>query len=70
KIVVRTYGFLGLTSSEDEVLWEKIAGFTYRSGFFWDSVGIETRGQSSAVIVCLSRDDAVKIVKILRDLEK
>ena len=70
KVVVRTYGFLGLTSNDDEILWEKLAGFTHRSGLFWDAVGIETRGQSSAVIACLTRKNALKIIDTLRYLEK
>jgi ribosomal protein L40E len=66
KIVITTYGFLGLTSSDEEILWEKVAGFSHRSGIFWDAISIETRGQTSADITCLSREDSKKIRSILQ----
>ena len=70
KIVITTYGFLGLTSSDEEFLWEKVAGFSHRSGIFWDAVSIETRGQTSADITCLSREDSAKIREVLQNIER
>jgi ribosomal protein L40E len=70
KIVITTYGFLGLTKSDEEIPWEKVAGFGHHSGYFWDSVWIETRGQSSATIGCLSRADGAHIRQVLRGLEQ
>lgn len=70
KIVIRTYGFLGLTSSEEEILWEKVAGFAHRNGIFWDLVAIETRGQTQAVIACLSKADSHRVREVLQGLEK
>lgn len=70
KIVIRTYGFLGLTSSDEEILWEKVAGFAHRNGIFWDLVSIETRGQTQAVIACLGKQDSQRIREVLQGLEK
>ena len=70
KIVIRTYGAFGLTSNDEEILWEKVAGFSLRNGFFWNTVSIETRGQTQAVISCLSKDDSQKIREVLQGLEK
>ena len=70
KIVIRTYGFLGLTSSDEEILWEKVAGFAHRNGIFWDLVAIETRGQTQAVLTCLNKSDSHRIRQVLQGLEK
>lgn len=70
KIVIRTFGFLGLTSSDEEILWEKVAGFTHRNGLLWDLVTIETRGQTPAMISCLSKEDSQRIRSVLQGLEK
>jgi RNA polymerase subunit RPABC4/transcription elongation factor Spt4 len=70
KIIITSYGFLGLTSQAEEVLWEKVAGFAHHSGIFWDSISIETRGQTAAVISCLDKDDAKKIKNVLQTLER
>jgi RNA polymerase subunit RPABC4/transcription elongation factor Spt4 len=45
KVIVSTPGLFRLWVNEAEVPWNKVAGFDYRSGIFWDSVEIETRGQ-------------------------
>ena len=70
KIVITTYGFFGLTSSDEEIPWEKVAGFKHHSGLIWDQVQIETRGQSSAVISCLSRQDGERIKQVMQGLEQ
>ena len=70
KLIISSYGFFGLTSHDEEIPWEKVAGFTHRSGLFWDYVSIETRGQSAAVINCLKKDDAQKIRNVLQALER
>lgn len=70
KIIITTYAFFGLTSQAEEVPWEKVAGFAHHSGIFWDSISIETRGQTSAFISCLAKSDALKIKKILQALER
>ena len=70
KIVIRTYGFLALTSSEEEILWEKVAGFSHRNGVFWDQVSIETRVQTQAVISCLGKSASRRIKDVLQGLEK
>jgi len=70
KIVIRSYGFLGLTSSDEEIPWEKVAGFAHRNGIIWDLVAIETRGQTQAVITCLTKEDSLRIREVLQGLEK
>ena len=70
KIVIRTFSTFGLTSNDEEILWEKVAGFSARNGIFWDRVSIETRGQTQAVIACLSKGDSQKIREVLQGLEK
>lgn len=70
KITVVTPGLFNLTSHVEEIPWAKIAGFDYRSGFFWDLVRIETRGQTSTGIGCLNKEDGHRIREILQSLEK
>ena len=70
KIIISTPGLFGLTVSEEEIPWQKVAGFDYHSGIFWDKVKIETRGQTSSVIGCLRKNDGLRIRHILQQLEK
>ena len=70
KIIIATPGFFGLTQNNEEILWEKIAGFQHKDGIVWDTIWIETRGQSSASITALRKGDASKIKGILQKLEK
>jgi len=60
-IVIRTWGFFWLTHTNEEIPWEKIAGYHYRSGWFWDRIEIQTRGQSSNAIGCLSKSNGRRI---------
>lgn len=70
KVIVSTPGFLRLWTNENEVPWNKVAGFDYRSGIFWDMVVIETRGQKPTLIRCLAKKDGERVRELLRDLEK
>ena len=70
KIVVSTPGFFGLTRNDEEILWEKVAGFQHKDGIIWDTIWIETRGQTAASILGLKKGDAVKIKNLLQRLEK
>ncbi len=70
KIVISTPGVFRLSQRDEEIPWEKVAGFDYRSGLIWDVVRIETRGQSSAIIPCLNKSDGRKIREVLRQLER
>ena len=69
KLIITSYSLLGLISHDEEIPWEKVAGFSHRSGIFWDTIAIETRGQTSARIACLSRSNAGKIKQVLQQLE-
>ncbi|MXY07283.1 MAG: hypothetical protein F4Y61_01390 [Rhodothermaceae bacterium] len=44
KIVIQTWGFFWLSRSDEDIPWEKIAGYHYHAGWFWDSLEIQTRG--------------------------
>ena len=70
KVVISTPGLFRLWVNEAEVPWNKVAGFDYRSGIFWDSVLIETRGQKPTMIRCLSKADGERFREILRSLEE
>lgn len=70
KILLSTPGPFRLSKKEEEIPWHKVAGFDYQSGIFWDTIKIETRGQSSAAIPCLDKADGERIRVILQQLEK
>jgi hypothetical protein len=70
KLIILTPGIFNLWCNESEVPWNKVAGFDYRSGIFWDSVTIETKGQKPTTIQCLSKSDGEKLRDILRKLEE
>ena len=70
KVVISTPGLFRLWVNEAEVPWNKVAGFDYRSGIFWDSVLIETRGQKPTMIRCLAKGDGERFREILRSLEE
>ena len=69
KIVISTPGLFNLSRQEEEIPWRKVAGFDYRSGIFWDQVTIETRGQSSSKMACLTKPDGKRIRQVLQQLE-
>ena len=66
KLSIITFSLFGLAENNEEVPWQKLAGFSHRSGLFWDSIKIETRGQTSAVIGCLSKRNARRLKEVLR----
>ncbi|PHR98530.1 MAG: hypothetical protein COA78_26050 [Blastopirellula sp.] len=70
KIVIKSPGLFRLWENADEIPWNKVAGFTYRSGIVWDKVEIETRGQKPSVIIGLVKADGEKLREILQNLEK
>lgn len=69
KIVISTPGPFNLSRKDEEIPWNKVAGFDYRSGIFWDQVTIETRGQSSSRMACLAKEDGERIRQVLQELE-
>lgn len=70
KIILSTPGFLGFTENKEEISWDKVAGFSHKSGVFWDNIYIETRGQTGVSIRCLDKDDSSRVKKVLQNLEK
>ncbi len=70
KIIVSTPGPFHLSEKDEEIPWHKVAGFDYVSGIFWDKVRIETRGQSSTELPCLSKSDGKRIREVLQQLEQ
>ena len=70
KLTISSYSLFGLTARHEELPWEKVAGFSHRSGLFWDAIAIETRGQTAATISCLSKRNAGKLKRLLQSLER
>ena len=70
KLTISSYSLFGLTARHEELPWEKVAGFSHRSGLFWDAIAIETRGQTAATISCLSKRKAGKLKRLLQSLER
>lgn len=70
KILIQTYGFFWLSRTDEEIPWEKIAGYHYHSGWFWDSVEIQTRGQKANQMTCLPKDQGNKIKAILERMKE
>lgn len=65
KLVITTPGWLGLSQSEEEIPWNKIAGYNYHSGLMWDAITVETRGQTANRISPLTKQDAQRIREVL-----
>jgi hypothetical protein len=70
KIVIKTWGFFWLSHTDEEIPWEKIAGYHYHSGWFWDSIEIQTRGQKANTIQGLPKDGAHRIKTILEQMKE
>jgi ribosomal protein L40E len=70
KITVITPGMFYLWAKEEEIPWHKVAGFKYRDGIFWDTVHIETRGQSASEVNGLNKQDGNRVREILQRLEE
>lgn len=70
KIVIKTWGFFWLSCTDEDIPWEKIAGYHYHAGLFWDGVEIQTRGQKSNSIGCLSKSSGLKVKEILERMKE
>ena len=70
KVMIQTWGFLGLSRTDEDIPWEKIAGFHYHSGWFWDSVEIQTRGQKANSIGCLPKAQGMRVKEILEKMKE
>lgn len=70
KIVIQTWGFFWLSQTDEDIPWEKIAGYHYHSGLFWDSVEIQTRGQKSNSMSCLPKESGKRIKEILERMKE
>ena len=70
KIVIKTWGFFWLSHTDEEIPWEKIAGYHYHSGWFWDAIEIQTRGQKSNSISCLPKPSGLKIKETLERMKE
>ena len=68
KITIDSPGIFRLWNNTDEVPWNKIAGFNYRSGIIWDKIEIETRGQKPSIILGLSKDNSEQLRKVLQSI--
>ncbi len=70
KIVIKTWGFFWLSHTDEEIPWEKIAGYHYHSGWFWDGIEIQTRGQKSNSIGCLPKSCGRSIKETLERMKE
>jgi hypothetical protein len=70
KILIQTYGFFWLSRTDEEIPWEKIAGYHYHSGWFWDQVEIQTRGQKANHMTCLPKQYGTRIKEILERMKE
>lgn len=70
KIVIQTWGFFWLSRTDEDIPWEKIAGYHYHSGLFWDSVEIQTRGQKANTIGCLPKSSGRTVKEILERMKE
>ena len=70
KIRIQTWGFLGLSRTDEDIPWEKVAGFHYHSGWFWDHVEIQTRGQKANAIGCLPKNEGARIRQALEQMKE
>lgn len=70
KILIKTWGFFWLSHTDEDIPWEKIAGFHYHSGWFWDSIEIQTRGQKANTISCLPKPCARRIKETLEQMKE
>jgi len=70
KIVIKTWGFLWLSHTDADIPWEKIAGYHYHSGWFWDGIEIQTRGQKANSIGCLPKSCGRKIKGTLERMKE
>lgn len=63
-VVIETYGAFWLSRHDEEIPWENIAGYDFQRGIFWDSLVIETRGQTTNEITCLKKSQSKKIRRV------
>ena len=70
KILIQTHGFLWLSRTDEEIPWEKIAGYHYHSGWFWDQVEIQTRGQKANTMGGLPKPEGMRIKQILERMKE
>ena len=69
KLTLSSFSWFGFAAQHEEPPWEKVAGFSHRSGLIWDAIAIETRGQTAATISCLSKRSARRLKGILQSVE-
>jgi hypothetical protein len=70
KIVIKTWGVFWLSHTDEDIPWEKIAGYHYHSGLLWDSIEIQTRGQKANSIGCLGKSSGRRIKETLEQMKE
>ena len=70
KIVIKTWGVLWLSHMDEDIPWEKVAGYNYQAGWFWDSIEIQTRGQRANSISGLTKTEGRKIKETLERMKE
>ncbi len=67
---IKTRGYFWLSHTDEEIPWAKIAGYHYHSGWFWDQVEIQTRGQAANHIGGLNKTAGSNIRGALERMEE
>ena len=70
KIVIRTWGLFWLSHTDEDIPWGKIAGYHYHSGWFWDRVEIQTRGQKSNQMAGIPKPEGERIRDLLEKMKQ
>jgi hypothetical protein len=70
KITIQSWGLFGLSRTDEDIPWEKIAGFHYHAGWFWDAVEIQTRGQRANWIGCLRKAEGARVKELLEQMKE
>jgi hypothetical protein len=70
KIVIKTWGLFWLSHTDEDIPWEKIAGYHYHSGWFWDKIEIQTRGQKANSIGGLPKSHSRRIKGMLEEMKE
>lgn len=70
KITIQSWGLFGFSRTDDDIPWEKVAGFHYHAGWFWDAVEIQTRGQRANWISCMRKADGERVKELLERMKE
>ena len=70
KIVIKTWGLFWLSHTDEDIPWGTTAGYHYHSGWLWDSIEIQTRGQKANSIGNLPKSYGRRIKGTLEQMKE